>query len=174
MMTVGSRAVEEEERRRRVLCKFGRGVVMGLMKSRGDKAIDEMMVVEGARERNQTRERVAARQQANDDHLHLAPSSFSRMGTNLRTIVKHRTYLAIISKTLLEERAADGLSFLHPIPFRCAGILDKIRTISPSQWKVLIVDDHTRSLIDEVLQINEILSLNVTGTSTVETETFPD
>jgi hypothetical protein len=44
------------------------------------------------------------------------------------------------------------------------GILDKIRTISSNQWKVLIVDDHTRSLIDEVLQINEILALNVTGT----------
>jgi len=44
-----------------------------------------------------------------------------------------------------------------------AGLLEKIRSISPSAWKVLVVDDYTRELLEEVMNVNEILNLNVTG-----------
>lgn len=45
-----------------------------------------------------------------------------------------------------------------------SGLLDKLGSIS-SAWKTLVVDDHTRLLLDQVLGDNEILNLNYTGAS---------
>ncbi|CDZ98136.1 Vesicle trafficking protein Sec1 [Phaffia rhodozyma] len=41
-------------------------------------------------------------------------------------------------------------------------VLNKIASVCPNAWKTLIVDDHTKKLLDEVVSPNDILALNVT------------
>ncbi|KAL7409093.1 Sec1-like protein [Mrakia frigida] len=53
-------------------------------------------------------------------------------------------------------------------------LLEKIRTISPSAWKVLVVDDYTRELLEEVMNVNEILNLNVTVIDSLQSARRPE